>query len=83
MRQVTCGQKKTRQRFRQILVREVAWGSMSVRQQWAFFFESMHSHVYGVKWSLWGVPIGSFLNFSKILIFGHFLAFFWSKLTPK
>ena len=32
----------------------------SVRQEWALFFESMHSHVYGVKWSLWGVPIGSF-----------------------
>ena len=56
---------------------------MCVRVQWAFFFESMHSHVYGVKWSLWGVPIGSFLNFSKILIFGHFLAVFGSKLTPK
>jgi len=31
-----------------------------VRVQWAFFFESIYSHVYGVKWSLWGVPIGSF-----------------------
>ena len=56
---------------------------MYVRVQWAFFFESIYSHVYGVKWSLWGVPIGSFLNFSKILIFGHFLAVFGSKLTPK
>jgi len=34
---------------------------MCVRVQWAFFFESIYSHVYGVKWSLWGVPIGSFL----------------------
>ena len=56
---------------------------VSVCMQWAFFFESIYSHVYGVKWSLWGVPIGSFLNFSKILIFGHFLAVFGSKLTPK
>ena len=31
-----------------------------------------------------GVPIGLFFqNFSKILIFGHFLAVFGSKLTPK
>ena len=59
------------------------YSQMCVCPQWAFFFESIYSHVYGVKWSLWGVPIGSFLNFSKILIFGHFLAVFGSKLTPK
>ena len=46
------------------------------RGQWAFVFESMYSNVYGVKWSLWGVPIGSFLNFSKILIFWRF----WVKI---
>ncbi len=56
---------------------------MSVRPDWAFFFESMYSHVYAVKWSLKGVALGSFWNFSKIFIFARLAAIFWSKLTPK
>ena len=31
----------------------------------------------------WGFTLGSFLIFSKILVFGHFLSVFGSKLTPK
>ncbi len=56
---------------------------MSVRPDWAFFFESMYSHVYGVKWSLWGVSLDPFLTFSKISIFGRLAAILGSKLTPK
>ncbi len=43
----------------------------------------MYSHVYGGKWSLRGVTLDSFSNFSKILIFGRSAAIFGSKLTPK
>ena len=41
------------------------------------FFESMHRHVYDCKWSLRGVTLGSFLNFSKF----SFLAIFWRFLS--
>ncbi len=49
----------------------------------AFVSAYIYRHIYGVNWSLWGVTLGCFFNFSKILIFCFFSAIFGSKLSPK
>ena len=51
----------------------------SVRSPLGIFYESMYSHVYGSEWSSWRVAFDSFLNFSKIPIFGRLAAIFVSK----
>ena len=50
-----------------------------VRSPLGNFYESTYSHVYSDELSLRGVSNDSFLNFSKIPIFGRLAAIFVSK----